>query len=208
MKKCKKCKQEKELIEFHKHSRYKDGYRNTCKACRALENKIYYTNNSNRIRKTVREYVKNNAEKLKRLKQTYNKRYNEKNKGYYRKYREKNKEKLNKQVKERAESCPVRKLIRNCRCRIREFVKQNFFCKKSKSIEMIGCSPQELRKHLESQFQPGMTWENYGLHGWHIDHIIPVSSAKTPEEARKLCHYTNLQPLWAKDNLIKGNKLF
>lgn len=52
-----------------------------------------------------------------------------------------------------------------------------------------------------------MNWDNRGLYGWHIDHIIPLSSAKTEEEVYKLCHYTNLQPLWAKENLSKGNKI-
>ena len=52
-----------------------------------------------------------------------------------------------------------------------------------------------------------MSWETHSLYGWHIDHIIPLSSAKTEEEIYQLCHYTNLQPLWAEDNLKKGDKL-
>ena len=62
-------------------------------------------------------------------------------------------------------------------------------------------------KVVEEQFVDGMSWDNYGIYGWHIDHIIPLSSAKTEEEIFKLCHYTNLQPLWAVDNLKKSNKL-
>ena len=72
---------------------------------------------------------------------------------------------------------------------------------------MIGCSPQFLKEHLEKQFKDGMNWENYGLYGWHIDHIIPLSSAQNEDDIYKLCHYTNLQPLWAKDNLSKGNRI-
>jgi hypothetical protein len=60
---------------------------------------------------------------------------------------------------------------------------------------------------MEKQFKNEMTWENYGFYGWHIDHIIPLSSAKNEEELYKLCHYTNLQPLWAKENLSKGAKI-
>ena len=77
--------------------------------------------------------------------------------------------------------------------------------KKNKTILYIGCSLEELKLHLEKQFKPGMTWENHGE--WHIDHIIPLASAKTEEDLYKLNHYTNLQPLWAIDNLKKSNKI-
>jgi len=63
-------------------------------------------------------------------------------------------------------------------------------------------------KYIENKFTIGMTWENYGRGGWEIDHIIPISSAKTKEDVLKLCHYTNLQPLWWRDNLKKSNKYF
>jgi hypothetical protein len=69
---------------------------------------------------------------------------------------------------------------------------------------MVGLQ-EFLKKHLEIQFIEGMSWENQGK--WHIDHKIPLSSAKTEEEVYKLCHYTNLQPLWAEDNLKKGSKI-
>ena len=77
----------------------------------------------------------------------------------------------------------------------------------NKTFEIVGCTPQELKDHLEKHFKEGMTWENYGLYGWHIDHIIPLASAETEEELLKLFHYTNLQPLWAEENLLKSNKI-
>lgn len=67
------------------------------------------------------------------------------------------------------------------------------------TTEEIGCSWTELVKHLENQFTDGMTWENWGMKGWHIDHIKPISKGGTN-------HYTNLQPLWWYDNLSKGDK--
>jgi hypothetical protein len=66
---------------------------------------------------------------------------------------------------------------------------------------------QEAKLHIEKQFKPGMNWLNHSLHGWHIDHIIPMASATTEEEVIKLNHYTNLQPLWASENIKKSNKM-
>jgi len=78
--------------------------------------------------------------------------------------------------------------------------------KKSKQNESIlGCDYEFLIQHLESKFSPGMNWDNRPQ--WHVDHIVPLSSAATVEELYKLCHYTNLQPLWAKENQLKSNKM-
>jgi len=75
--------------------------------------------------------------------------------------------------------------------------------------DILGCDIPFLRAYIERQFQDGMTWENRSLYGWHIDHIRPCASfdLTNPEEQKKCFHYTNLRPLWAKDNLSKGAKL-
>ncbi len=83
------------------------------------------------------------------------------------------------------------------------------------TVKLIGCSTQFLKEHLEKQFQPGMSWENYGMvdgntmNGWHIDHILPCKSfdLKDPEQVKMCFHYTNLQPMWAPDNIRKGCKV-
>jgi len=93
------------------------------------------------------------------------------------------------------------------RHRIGIFLKSSNIKKRIKSSIMLGCTTEELIIYLQNKFTDGMKWENYGRNGWHIDHIIPLSSAKTEEEIYKLCHYTNLQPLWWIDNLRKGNKI-
>src|SRR5579859_3451307 len=75
--------------------------------------------------------------------------------------------------------------------------------KNQRSMEYVGCTVAELYLHLESQFEEGMTWENRSE--WHIDHIIPLAAAQNQEEVEKLWHFTNLRPLWAKDNMKKGS---
>jgi len=82
--------------------------------------------------------------------------------------------------------------------------------KTSSTESLTGCGFQELIKWLESKFKPGMSWENYGKFGWHIDHIRPCSSfdLSKPEEQAACFHYTNLQPLWAYENLSKSDKFF
>lgn len=77
--------------------------------------------------------------------------------------------------------------------------------RKSRALELIGCTWETLKEHIERQFAEGMSWENRSE--WHIDHIIPLSSAKDEETLKSLFHYTNLQPLWATDNLRKGHSL-
>ena len=74
--------------------------------------------------------------------------------------------------------------------------------------EVIGCGPKELKEYLERKFRRGMTWENYSLKTWHIDHIKACSKfdLTKEEEQRKCFHYSNLQPLWATDNIQKGNR--
>ena len=96
---------------------------------------------------------------------------------------------------------PINRVILNSRGRIGSFMKLKGMLKSSKTLDMIGCNKTEFRNWLTSKFQIGMAWNNYGK--WHIDHIIPLSWAENPDEVYELCHYTNLQPLWAKDNSSK-----
>jgi len=77
------------------------------------------------------------------------------------------------------------------------------------TMNLLGCSMEELRRHLESNFEEGMSWGNHGIHGWHIDHKIPCSAfdLTDPEQQKECFNFRNLQPLWAKDNWSKGNKI-
>jgi hypothetical protein len=91
------------------------------------------------------------------------------------------------------------KLKQRVRCRLGRIK----FNRSKRTVEWLGCSIADLKSHLESKFQLGMSWSNYGM--WHIDHIIPLASAADENDVLRLCHYTNLQPLWAEDNLRKGD---
>jgi hypothetical protein len=99
---------------------------------------------------------------------------------------------------------PIARVIANSRTRIKQALRE---AKTDKSLKYIGCSADALRIHLESQFKDGMSWENYGYRGWHIDHIVPLCSASTEEELIPLLHYSNLQPLWGVENMRKGGRL-
>lgn len=96
------------------------------------------------------------------------------------------------------------KLANNIRSRLYKGISN----KAGSSVQDLGCSIAELKVYLESLFQSGMSWDNYGPKGWHIDHIVPLASFDLTdrEQFLKACHYSNLQPLWASDNLKKGSK--
>lgn len=93
------------------------------------------------------------------------------------------------------------------RSRLNKALNRNY--KSGSAVRDLGCTVEELKSYLESKFLPGMTWDNYGLYGWHIDHIKPLASFDLSDRKQMLeaCHYTNLQPLWANDNLSKNDKL-
>lgn len=99
---------------------------------------------------------------------------------------------------------PYERLASIVRSRINDCLRNRHY-KSAKTAELVGCSSKELHDYLEKMFLPGMTWDNYGLYGWHVDHIQPLASfdLSKPEEQKKAFHFTNLQPLWAKDNLKK-----
>jgi hypothetical protein len=130
---------------------------------------------------------------------------------YETKYVNNNKKKVQarktKYIKNRRNSDDNFKLAHALRRRINSAVKRNQ--KGGSAVEQLGCSIPFLKQYIESKFQRGMNWSNYSYHGWHIDHIIPLSSfnLSDPEQFKIACNYANLQPLWRKDNQSKGDKL-
>ena len=110
-------------------------------------------------------------------------------------------------MRKRRKSDPIFKLAGVIGSRLRSFLKIKTMRKTNRTFKMVGCTPEFLKEYLEKQFKPGMTWKNHSRTGWHIDHRDPLDLAMTPEDIEKLSHYTNLRPMWATENLKKGNKI-
>ena len=165
--------------------------------------------NKDKLSDYQKEWRLNNKEKTKELQKQWRLNNKAKRFEYDKLYYEKNKEKLNElqkeYIKNKKKVNPLFKLRHILSSRIRSSLKNKNLIKSKTTLDMLGCDLQTAKAHLEKQFTKGMNWSNQG--DWHIDHIIPCASAKTEKELIKLFHYTNLQPLWAADNLSKSDKI-
>ena len=189
-------------------------------------NKLYYQSNKNKLiiksndyyqlnkeKKNAysKEYRKLNKDKIKKRKKIYNEAWYKINKDKIKLrekiYRSLNKDKKNLYFKNKKKTDIQYKLSCNLRSRLNTAFNSNY--KDGSAVRDLGCTIDELKTYLESKFQPGMTCDNWTTDGWHIDHIKPLSSFDLTDRKQLLeaCHYTNLQPLWAKDNIIKSDKL-
>ena len=182
---------------------------------REYQREWYYKN-----RKNNPVYTEKRRAYLKKWREKFGKSYREKTldkrrkydrewkRQYKLKYPDKVKEKRRERYR-REKKKPERLIGTRLRIRIWGALKRrkNKAIKSGKTEELIGTTTAELKKHLEKQFEKGMAWKNYGQ--WHVDHRIPCASfdLTKPEEQKKAFHYTNLQPLWAKDNMRKGVKI-
>lgn len=221
MKLCSKCGELKIHEDFYsREGKNKFYYSSYCKACAKKKQKLYRLKNINDIKRKEKTRRNKTYKERSTYQKNYRKLHKAKNAEYQKLYRKtesfkrsigkrKNwiKSYMQKYFQERKQSDPLFKLSINLRKRLNMAVRKN--SKRGSAVKDLGCTIEELKIYLESKFQQGMTWENYGRSGWHIDHIIPLSSydLSSREQLLKACHYTNLQPLWAKDNLTKSNKL-
>ncbi len=157
----------------------------------------------------TREYELKNAEKIAERKARYylmnKERILARSKHYYENNTAKVLERTKNYKNQRMKIDPKYKLAGQLRTRLYKVLQSKKWLKNNTFSEYIGCSLNDLKNHLEKQFQSGMTWDNHGE--WHIDHIVPLASAESQDEIYKLCHYTNLQPLWASENRTKQDKL-
>jgi hypothetical protein len=209
MKICAKCGEEKEASMFSKNKNAKDGLNHKCKKCCSDYMKGHYSINKERSSQNHKQHYISNREAI----LLRNKNWEENNKEYtsnYRKEYEKShkKERKEYQTKRKQNNINIR-IIYCLRSRVNKTLRRVSATKNDHLVSLIGCSIADLKLHLENQFVEGMSWENHNLHGWHIDHIIPCIKfdLTNPEEQKKCFHYTNLQPLWAVDNLRKGDRI-
>lgn len=218
MKNCSKCGFNKDFCEFGKDKSRKDNLTPYCNECR----KDIRKNNSEKTLEYNKNYIKNNHNKILSQKKIYrdnNKIFVSENKSIFylknrdsllekqKKYYINNKEKINNNVKIKRKTNVMFKLIESYRSRSNTFSKLKSIPKNKTTVEMIGLTPNGFKIYIQSLFTEGMSWDNHSRDGWHIDHIIPLSSAKCEEDLYKLSHYTNLRPLWGEENLRKGKKL-
>jgi len=180
---CNNCNIEKNTSFFSKKKENKDGYRNDCKSCRKIYEDSWKQENPSNVKVNAKKY----REKVE-VKETIKK--------YRREY-----------MQNKTNTNLLFKLKSRVSCRIREACRKNGFTKRSRTSEYIGCDWETFKNHIENYFQEGMSWDNYGVNGWHLDHHIPISFAKTEEDIFRLNHYTNLKPLWWEDNLKKSDKI-
>ena len=214
MKRCLRCKEEKDLIDFSKDKNKKDGLNINCRSCCKLLYNRYREDNKEKESERGKIYNKQKRIINKDLVKEYKKEYFQKNKELIA-IKRRNKYNINKDIINQKRRDDIPKRLNNIiGSLIRSHLKGNGFDKKLRTYEIIGCSPIDLKIYLELKFEDWMTWENRGLYngelnyGWDIDHIIPISSAKTEDEILKLNHYTNLQPLCSYTNrYIKINKV-
>lgn len=188
--------------------------------------KAYYEKNKDTIKAYKKTWCESNKDKIKVQKKAYREVNKDKKKAYDKDYNEANKDKrkaynkdwreVNKdKIKEYMEAYHYNKLKtdiqyklrHNLRARLRNAINRNQ--KVGSAVKDLGCTISELKSYLESKFSSGMTWDNWALDGWHIDHIKPLNSFDLTDRNQLLeaCNYMNLQPLWATDNLIKSDKI-
>lgn len=219
-KRCSKCEKLLKLECFHKSKGSSDGLKGRCKDCRNADNKEFarlnpeyyiqwHAANKERRKKRDIEYRAKNKEKIRARVKIYTEKNEERLKLYKKAWYETNKPRIIANKKERRKNNIQVRLADNLRGRLYNAIKKNTNGNKKggSAVKDLRCSIEFLIAYLEAKFQSGMSWANYGK--WHVDHIMPISSFDLTirEQVKQACHYTNLQPLWAVDNLRKGNRI-
>jgi len=203
---CTKCKTVKPLSEFYiRKSGSRAGKpRSHCIVCQANNHQEHKEERNDRSKK----YYHENVEEIKAYNKQHRPLTREADRARHKAWKLKNievvREKGRIYVAKRLKTDPIYRFKSNVRNMIRNAIYRGGYSKNDRTQNILGCTYQEFLNHIIAKFEPEMTLDNYG--DWHIDHIIPIASGITEEEILKLNHYTNLQPLWAADNLAKHTK--
>jgi hypothetical protein len=207
---CKICLSEKRKENKEKMTEYNKKYWENTKEDQKIKNKKWRENNKEYVKEKMKEWTEKNHDYKKQKDNEYRKANWGRIKEYNRDWNRKNYNDL-KTNPNRKEEYNNSRIKKNVGRRIREMLKQN---KSKRTMNYVGCSLEDLKKHLEANFEEGMTWENYGVYkageeksGWHIDHIIPCDAFNFENDIEKnACFfYLNLQPLWGNENITKSN---
>jgi hypothetical protein len=193
MKKSYNERNKEQMYEFNKK------YREKNKETLSEQKKLYYEQNKEEILVKRKEYYESMTSN-----EDFRKVLRERTRINTKSYRDRNKEELSQKIKDKKKNDPLFRLSDSIRTLIWISINKMGYKKNSKTSNILGCSFEEFKSYIESQFNDNMTWENYGE--WHLDHKTPVSWAETEEQVYELNKYTNFQPLWEFDNLSKGNK--
>lgn len=205
---CSRCGISQSLDNFYKVKRTKPKVRNVkhddhkamCKGCYKQRAAEWAAKNPEKRKAIARKWDAENSEKRKMYVDAYNHKDEVKEKR-----KQWRKENTTAYLKNKRNADLLFAFKFSMRTKLNKIFARFGYTKRSKSNEIFGCDWNTLKNHIERQFKPGMTWDNRSE--WHIDHIIPLASAKTEEDVIKLNHYTNLQPLWAHENLKKSDKI-
>ena len=167
--------------------------------------KKYYEKNRDKISQYSKKWSEKNKERLKIINRIWVKNNPDRIKATVKRYWEKHKDRIRERRKIYA-STPKAKLINSLRCATKRIAYYSGAKKKFPTVKLLGCSFKEAKEYLELKFKDGMSWDNFGK--WHIDHIRPLASFDLTDVNQQLIagHYTNLQPLWASENISKGSK--
>lgn len=210
MKTCCTCKKLMSLDNFCKNKNTKDGHNIKCRSCNKEYKKKYQQDNKEIIKKKHHNYHLKNLDSIKEKKRKYyleNREYTiEKSCKYQKENAKRVSKSHSKYYKNKRDTDKIFNLISKIRHRTCQIFRQKNFLKNKSFKDYIGCTVEQLVLHIESQFKDNMTWDKVINGLIHIDHIKPIHLANTEEEIYQLNHYTNLQPLWAKENLSKGGK--
>ena len=225
---CRICGQTKCVESFYAKKSSKDGFDNRCKICtknyvrdflknpinlekKQIEGRLYYEINKEKLLVDRKVYRDGNKDAVRGAKKAS---YQKKKAAYLencKKYRESARGKIvnaqtkSEYTKKKRIQDPVYALKRRIYCCISAVFSRRGFTKRSRTHEILGCDWSYFKSHIEKQFQKGMSWDNRSQ--WHLDHIQPLASALTEAEVVSLNHFTNLRPMWAVENLVKGAQI-